>query len=940
MVGVKHVDLLYMKKVFLLIAFLTNFSGNSQITLSNNIGDDVKFKNMFSCYQTEWWAREFILSDFEITENQEFIIKSGRIAINYSYSGASFQFNIFEIDENFPNSFDESKLIGSSQVESLPSAYGLTPTFVSLEFDIPILIPAYVKKILVEVKKTVTPRNPAVPLATIAGTDQDKGYSWYKGCVNIGNGNGYQATTNFPGTLKRPDARFFITVNGEAKTILPFEITNDNSCENKTNNFSLTNQAEIQSVVWNFDDPSSGINNSSTSIDINHQFTNPGVYNVTATVVHIDNTSYTIPKEIEIFEAPNINKNVSLKQCDNSDINGFSFFNLNEVKEKIVAYPENYTITFYEEKTQAENKEVAITNITNYQNEEVSVDKIWARVENSNECFEISEIDLFVSTTQIPATLLKTYYECDNGTDTSDGIATFNFSDVNDDIINIFPVNQQLEITYYRNEADALAELNKINDISNYQNTGYPNQQNIYIRVDSKVDNSCLGLGAHISLNVEKAPVANPVTINAECDNDRDGFYAFDTSTIQANIIGNQTNVTVSYFDENGIELSSPLPNPFVTKSQKIKAQIENSNSLDPDGKCLDETEINFVVNSVPIANTIAPQEQCDEDFDGFVNFDTSTLESSIIGTQTGLVIKYFDENNNPLPSPLPNPFFTESQTIKVRLENPIYDVCFEETTIDFIVNQKPAFSLIPEDIICMNNNPRLELKIENSTGNYTYLWQDEDKNIVGTEAITEVFKGGIYTVVATSDKGCASDEQRITIRESGSSTININDIEVQDDSDNNFIKINTDNLGLGEYEFRLLDINGNIVFDYQESPLFENLDGGVYILELNDKLNCGSVPFEIALISFPSFFTPNGDGTNDYWQIKGIDKSFYKSGIINIFNRFGKQIAKYTIEDIGWDGTYNGKNLPPNNYWFQVMLVNQNDQVKIRTGYFSLLKN
>ena len=49
----------------------------------------------------------------------------------------------------------------------------------------------------------------------------------------------------------------------------------------------------------------------------------------------------------------------------------------------------------------------------------------------------------------------------------------------------------------------------QIKDITNYQNIGYPNQQNIYIRVDSKFDNDCLGLGAHISLNVEKAPIAN-----------------------------------------------------------------------------------------------------------------------------------------------------------------------------------------------------------------------------------------------------------------------------------------------------------------------------------------------------------------------------------------------------------------------------------------------
>ncbi|QTD36807.1 T9SS type B sorting domain-containing protein [Polaribacter batillariae] len=893
---------------------------------------------MFSCSETEFWAREFVLSDFGITENQEFIIKKGSFGVNYSYSGASYQFNIYEIDENFPNSFDESKLIGSSEIGRIPSA-SHTSRFVNVTFKKPIVVSKLVKRILVEVKKTVTPGNLAIAIATIAGTDKDRGFSWYKGCVNIGNGTGYQATTNFSEALKRPNARFYITVNGETKTIFPFEITNDNNCDNKINNFSLTNQSEIKSVVWNFDDPTSGTNNTSTSIHVNHQFTNAGIYNVTAEVVHTDNTSYTISKEIEIFESPNINSSVSLKQCDNSDIDGFSFFNLNEVKEKIISNSEDFTITFHEEKVDAENKGTAITNITNYKNEQVSIDKIWARVENSSGCFEVSEVNLFVSTTQIPATLLKSYYECDNGTNTTDGISTFNFSDVTNDVINIFPANQKLDITYYRNEDDALAELNKITDISNYQNTSSPNQQNIYIRVDSKIDNSCLGLGAHISLNVERVPIANPITINPECDNDRDGFYAFDTSTINSTIIGTQTNVTVSYFDENNIQLSSPLPNPFVTKSQKITAKITNINSKDKDGKCTDETIIDFVVNTVPIANAIAPQVQCDDDFDGIIGFDTSTIQNTIIGSQTGLVVKYFDENNNALPSPLPNPFVTSTQTIKVRLENPIYDVCFEETTVDFIVHQKPDFTLISDDIICMNNNPKLEIKAENPTGNYSYTWRDNSDNIIGNTATIDIFKGGIYRVIATSQEGCNSDEKSIFIKESGASTITINDIEVKDDSDNNFIKINTANLGLGDYEFRLLDKDSNIIFNYQNETLFDNLEGGVYILELNDKNGCGSVPFEIALISFPEFFTPNGDNKNDYWQIKGIDKSFYKSGIISIFNRYGNKITDFTINDMGWDGTYNGKILASSDFWFRVVLVNQNDEVKTRTGNFSLLR-
>ncbi|WP_339886044.1 T9SS type B sorting domain-containing protein [Polaribacter vadi] len=928
-----------MKRLILLtiLYFILSYKAEAQITLSHNVGDDTIETNMFSCTSAyQYWARKFVLNEFGISKNEELIINKGSVAITDTWGTPTLQFNIYKIDSNFPLSFDKKELIGSSQVEPIYDSFirNGKSKIITINFNTPITIPSDVEIILVEIHKGILWGDGS---AFIGGTVSDNDNSWYRGCA--GDSSGIYKTTDELWPSPNSNINFYITVNGEAKTIFPFQITNDNNCENKSNNFSLTNQAEIKSVVWNFDDPSSGANNTSTSNDISHQFSSPGIYNVTATVIHIDNTSYTIPQEIEIFEAPNINKNVSLKQCDNSDIDGFSFFNLNEVKEKIIANPDDYTITFHEEKVDAENGSSEITNITNYKNKQVSIDKIWARVENTNGCYEISEVDLFVSTTEIPAILLKEYYQCDDGTNTTDGIATFDFSDITNDIINIFPLNQQLEITYYRNEEDALAEENAIADITNYQNIGYPNQQNIYIRVDSKVDNDCLGLGAHISLNVEKMPIANPVIVNPECDNDRDGVFSFDTSTIQSTIIGNQTNVTVTYFDENDVELSSPLPNPFITASQKITAKIENINSKDLDGKCSDTTVIEFIVNAVPIANTIAAQEECDTDFDGLVGFNTTTIESEIIGSQTNLIVRYFDENNVELSSPLPNPFYSASQTVKVRLENPIYDVCFEETSVEFIVRAKPTVNLISEDIICMTNNSNLEIKVDNPNANFSYTWRDENGTIIGNSATANIQKGGVYKVIATSQYGCNSEEEQITINESSISSITINDIEVQDDSDNNFIKINTDNLGLGDYEFRLLDKNGTILFDYQNEPYFENLEGGVYNLEVNDKNNCGSIPFEIALISFPNFFTPNGDRNNDFWQIKGIDKSYYKSGTISIFNRYGKQITTFTIDDIGWDGTYNGKQMIANDYWFQAILIDQKDNVKNRKGNFSLLR-
>ncbi|MFK5957805.1 MAG: CUB protein, partial [Lutibacter sp.] len=238
---------------------------------------------------------------------------------------------------------------------------------------------------------------------------------------------------------------------------------------------------------------------------------------------------------IEVYKLPVITNLVSLKQCDD-DTDGYSAFNLTEVNTKISTDAVNETFSYFYSYLGANSNDIndKIVNPITYINQTVSTNTIWARVENLNGCQRVSEVNLIVSTTGIPSSFQKVYYECDDYLDTvnndRDGISSFDFSEVTTEIENLFPIGQQLIIKYYRNEADALAEINAIINPSNYRNIGYQNTQNIYIRVDSELDNDCLGFGAHITLHVEPLPIANSVTISRQCDDDFDGFFNFDVA--------------------------------------------------------------------------------------------------------------------------------------------------------------------------------------------------------------------------------------------------------------------------------------------------------------------------------------------------------------------------------------------------------------------------
>jgi gliding motility-associated-like protein len=68
-----------------------------------------------------------------------------------------------------------------------------------------------------------------------------------------------------------------------------------------------------------------------------------------------------------------------------------------------------------------------------------------------------------------------------------------------------------------------------------------------------------------------------------------------------------------------------------------------------------------------------------------------------------------------------------------------------------------------------------------------------------------------------------------------------------------------------------------------------------------------------------PNFVTPNSDGYNDVW----LPKLFYHypEAEITILDRYGKTIARFNGSDPGWDGTYNGKLVNPDTYWYVVDL-------------------
>jgi gliding motility-associated-like protein len=665
--------------------------------------------------------------------------------------------------------------------------------------------------------------------------------------------------------------------------------------------------------------------------------------------------------ELTVYALPVVNP-ITIIQCDD-DLDAKTYFNLTVKNDVISSNAANENLTYYTTlaKANAGNPAESIPTPLAFENINPPLPApqglmyVWARVANKiTGCYSVAQLTLKVVATNIPATYnIPLPPVCDDFLDINgnnnpnnnkrDGIASFDLSSSKATIQTKLPplsLTDFYTISYYRNQTDALSETNVITDISNYRNIGYPGTQQIWVRIDSNIDNACIGLGPFVTLTVENLPVAHAIPSYKECDEiSNDGMFTFNTSTLQSTLLSGQSNVTVTYFDQNNTPLPSPFPKTFATSSQIIKARVTNNttntNNATP---CYDETSITFIVDKHPVANPVVILPACDDaapsDTDGLNKFDTTSIESTILNGQVGMVVKYFDSNGNSLSSPLPNPFNTATQNVKVTVENPLNTTCTEQTILHFEVNPLPNIDTNAtgndDELVCTNLPTfyvELNAGIQNGTPltDYTYEWKKDGTTIPGeTQETLKVNTEGNYTVEVSTLSGCSRTR---TIKVTASDIAHLDTIKIIDLTDINSITVNV--TGQGQYEYSLDDPHG----PFQVSPFFENVSSGIHEVYINDKNGCGIISQTVAVLGVPKYFTPNGDGYNDYWIVKGVNSNFNTNSIIFIYDRYGKLITKINTNSEGWDGKLNGNPLPADDYWYTAKLEDGREA----KGHFSL---
>ena len=652
---------------------------------------------------------------------------------------------------------------------------------------------------------------------------------------------------------------------------------------------------------------------------------------------------------------------------EGSDTDKITSFSLNKTAIiNSINPPANTNIFFYESINNRANSLDEI-NITNYRNKELSSRNDITTVTNgiqfpvyykilstiNNNCQGLGQFYLQINA--IPnATQAKDMQLCDsaNDGDATNGIVqNFDLESQTPIILGTQNVTEYA-VTYHLSKADASS--GNAPETSPFANTKRY-LQTIYVRVTNN-NTGCFTDRTSFDLIVNPLPIANFVPDIEICDDPSDGSarngfsQTIDLESQTDGILGTQDPAiySVTYHHSLGEAQSGNniLVSPYSNETpnrETIYVRTYNSSTSCANGI----SNFDVLINPEPTFTNVSNLSYCDNDLDGddtngiIQNIDLENQIPLLLGTSQDPDDYNVSFHNSqagassgslPIASPYTN--INTLETMYVRIQNKATSCVNDDATFDVIVNTLPNFTVTSPQILCLNDTPK-NITIENPFAIYSYVWRDVDGNTIDEDDNLNVTGGGNYTVTATTTNGTdCSRTKTIAVTESSPAILLNSFVTIVDEantlgSENNLsISIDTisNDLGPGDYQFAILNTDDNTrtpFVGFQDQPLFENLEGGIYNIIVNDKNGCApDATLQISVLQFPKFFTPNGDGKNDTWLIKGANKTFYPNSSINIFNRFGKLVAQIPIDGDGWNGTYNGKKLSSDDYWYTITFI------------------
>ncbi|WP_040250758.1 T9SS type B sorting domain-containing protein [Psychroserpens mesophilus] len=342
-----------------------------------------------------------------------------------------------------------------------------------------------------------------------------------------------------------------------------------------------------------------------------------------------------------------------------------------------------------------------------------------------------------------------------------------------------------------------------------------------------------------------------------------------------------------NYFSASGGTGTTFNAGDVISTSQTIF--IYNEVGTAPD-ICSNESSFTVTVSGTPLVDTIANQTVC-------TDYTLPVLTNG----------NYFSASGGNGTTFNAGDVISTSQTIFIYNEiGTAPDICSNESSFTVTVSGTPLVDTIANQTVCTDYTlPAL------TNGNYFSASGGTGTMFNAGDVISTTQTIFIYNEIGTAPDIC-SNESSFTVTVGSSVDFNLSESNI--DVINGSLTINMDDPSLS-FEYSL---NG---VEFQTSNTFTNLPNGSYTLFVREVNGCliKSITFEITLdLYIPNFLTPNGDGFHDTWKITDRNNIVID---VYIFDRYGKLLKHIIGTEASWNGTYNGKTLETNDYWYIINL-------------------
>ncbi len=288
-------------------------------------------------------------------------------------------------------------------------------------------------------------------------------------------------------------------------------------------------------------------------------------------------------------------------------------------------------------------------------------------------------------------------------------------------------------------------------------------------------------------------------------------------------------------------------------------------------------------------------------------------------------------------------PNFQDRESIQIPIRLIAYSGGVCRDTVDKVItlNGSPLDSLKDLDPICTRKDKRLLdaaviQKVSGVNGVEVY----SGKGVVsegGKYYFDPKIDSGYYTIYHkyTTEKGCFAEDSTV-IRVNFTPVIDAGpDLTVLDDTTRQIYATAT-GVDMKYKWFPNTFLNADTVLQ----PFIANpQEDIVYTLTVTGSGNCIETDrFKMTALNMvepTNTFTPNGDGFNDIWKIRYIEK--YPDCNVELYSPQGNLIYKINNgAQKAWDGTINGKPMPAGTYYY---IINPKNNRKRITGYVTLLR-